>query len=121
MGFDMFSGDVQKLYVKNSLANRGDGFVFQVKNLVDSGDISGIVKLTVDNAERSLDGVTVEMGGKVRPVRELTWSAPLYVHYGAVLTVYVPGALDPGQHTISMSVNIPSMGSFSMPFTDMLA
>ncbi len=121
MGFDMFAEGIQKLYVKDSLVNRGDGFVFQIKNLVDSGDISGIVKLTVDGVEHSLDGVTVEMGGKVRPVRDLTWSVPLYVHYGAVLTVYAPGALEPGQHTVAMTVNIPEMGSFSMPFTDMLA
>lgn len=119
MGFDTFA-DIQKMYVKGSLVNRGDGFVFQIKNLVDSGDISGILKLTVDGVERSLDGVTVELSGKSRLVRDLTWAAPLYVQYGAVLTVYVPGALEPGQHTITITVNAQEVGSLNMPFTDML-
>ncbi|MBN2007111.1 MAG: hypothetical protein JXA21_27415 [Anaerolineae bacterium] len=119
MGFDF--ADIQKMYVKGSLVNRGDGFVFQIKNLLDSGNISGVLKLTVDGVEQSLDGVTVELSGKARPARDLMWSAPLYVQYGAVLTIYVPGALEPGQHTISFTVNARDIGSLSMPFTDDLS
>ena len=83
MYYGMSSEALKRLYVEGSLENQDDGFAFQLKNLVDSGSVSGITKLTVDGEERSLDGVTVELGGKVRPVsRPLVVVFPLRVLRG---------------------------------------
>ncbi len=117
MGPDMF----KRLYVQGSLKNEGEGFSFEIKNVIDSGSISGLTKITVDGEERPLDGVTVTVGGKTREAKEITWSSSLYVGYGAVLKVYVPGPLAPGEHTISMQVNVPELGRMSMPITDTVA
>jgi hypothetical protein len=114
MSAEMF----EKLYVKGSLENQGEGFVFQVKNLIDSGSVSGLAKLAIDDQERPLDGVTFQVGSKARPVTEITWSSPLYVGYGSVLTVYVPGKLEPGEHTVTMQFNVPELGRVSLPITD---
>jgi hypothetical protein len=118
MYYGMSSDALKKLYVSGSLANHEDGFVFSIKNLVDSGSVSGITKLTVDDEERSLNGATVELGGKVRAVGSLSWSASLYIPYGAVLKVYVPGELSPGEHTIRMTINVPELGQLTLPITD---
>jgi hypothetical protein len=118
MYYGMSSGALEKMYVKDSLKNQGDGFVFEIKNQIDSGSISGIATLTVDDEERSLEGVTVELNGKVRDVSEISWSASLYVSYGATLKVYVPGPLEPGEHTIKMTVKAPELGQLTLPFTD---
>ena len=112
---------LQRMYVKGSLQNQGDGFVFQIKNLIDSGSVSGIAKVAVDGEECSLDGATIELNGKVRQVSEVSWSSPVYVPYGATLTIYVPGALAAGEHTINTQVNVPEMGRLSMPITDTVA
>jgi hypothetical protein len=112
---------LKSMYVKDSLQNQGEGFVFRVKNLIDSGSMSGLAKLAVDDEERPLDGVTIRLGDKVRPVSEISWSKPVYVSYGATLTVYVPGALEPGEHTITLQVNVPEMGRLSMPITDTIS
>jgi hypothetical protein len=120
MYYGMSSDALKRLYVEGSLANQDDGFTFQLKNLVDSGSVSGITKLAVDGEERSLDGATVEMGGKVRPVSSLSWSSSLYVSYGAVLTIFVPGQLEPGEHTIEVTVNAPELGRLTLPVTDTL-
>ena len=77
-----------------------------------------IAKLAVDGEERPLEGATVQMGEKVWPVPEVSWSHSLYVPYGATLTIYVPGALEPGEHTINMLVNVPELGRLSLPITD---
>jgi hypothetical protein len=119
--YGMSAESLQKMYVKGSLKNQGDGFVFQIKNLVDSGAVSGVAKLEVDGEEKALDGVTIEMGGKVRPVSEITWSASLYVYYGATMTIYVPGKLDAGEHTITFAVKAPEMGTLTLPVTDTVA
>ncbi len=111
----------KKMYVPGSLKNQGDGFVFQIKNIIDSGSISGLAKLSVDGEERPIDGVTVTLGDKTRQATEITWSASLYVAYGSVMTIGVPGALTPGEHTITMAVNVPELGRISMPITDTVA
>ena len=112
---------LQRMYVKGSLKNQEDGFVFQVKNLIESGSMSGVAKMSVDGEEHATDGATIELGGKVRQVSEISWSAPLYVSYGATLTIFVPGALSAGEHTINLQINVPELGRLSMPITDTVA
>ena len=112
---------LKRMYVKDSLQNQGEGFVFQVKNLIDSGSMSGVNKLAVDDEERPLDGVTIQLGDKVRPVSEISWSKPMYVSYGSTLTIYVPGALEAGEHTITLQINAPELGRLSMPITDVIS
>ena len=109
---------LSRMYVQDSLANKDTGFVFSIKNKIESGSISGIAKLAVDGEERSLEGVTVQIGDKVRDVSEITWSASLYVPYGSTLTIFVPGKLETGEHTITMQINVPEMGRISFPVTD---
>ena len=118
MHYGMSSDALKRLYVSGSLANHEEGFVFAIKNLVDSGSVSGITKLIVDEEERSLDGATVELGGKVRTVGSLSWSASLYIPYGSVLKLYVPGQLAPGEHTVKMTINVPELGQLTLPITD---
>ena len=112
------SETLKRLYVKGSLKNRGEGFVFQVKNMIDSGEMSGVDRLAVDGEERSLEGATVQLGTKIHPVSEITWSSPVYVSYGATLTIYVPGKLELGEHAITVQLNVPELGRLSLPITD---
>jgi hypothetical protein len=118
MYYGMSSESLQKLYVKGSLKNQDDGFVFQIKNLIDSGSVSGITSLTVDGEEKGLEGVTVTFGEKVRKASEITWSSSLYVYYGATITFFVPGALQAGKHTVVLQVNAPELGQISLPVND---
>jgi hypothetical protein len=114
MSPDMLS----RMYVEDSLQNKDGGFVFSIKNKIESGSISGIAKLAVDGEERSLEGVTVQLGEKVRNVSEISWSSSLYVPYGATMVIFVPGELEAGEHTITMQVNVPELGRISLPVTD---
>jgi hypothetical protein len=113
MSPDMLS----RMYVQDSLANKDEGFVFSVKNKIESGSMSGIAKLAVDGEEQSLEGVTIQMGEKVRNVSEITWSSSLYVPYGSTMTIFVPGKLEAGEHTITVQVNVPELGRISLPVT----
>lgn len=116
--YGIYPDMLKRLYVKGSLKNQDDGFVFQIKNTIDSGSISGVSKVSVDGKERSLEGATVQIGDKVRPVSDISWSSPLYVGYGSTLTIYVPGKLEPGEHTINLQVVVSELGRISMPITD---
>ncbi|MBN1641624.1 MAG: hypothetical protein JXA09_10345 [Anaerolineae bacterium] len=109
---------LSRMYVAGSLQNQGDGFVFSVKNTIDSGAVSGLAKIAVDDQEIALDGVTVQMGERTRAVSDISWSNSLYVPYGATLTFFCPGALEAGEHTITLHVNAPELGRVSIPITD---
>ena len=112
---------LSKMYVEGSSQNQKEGFVFAVKNKIDSGSISGIAKLSVDGVERSLEGATIQIGERVRLASEVSWSSSLYVPYGATVTIYVPGTLEPGEHTINMQINAPELGRISIPIIATIA
>ncbi|MDF1512403.1 MAG: hypothetical protein P1S60_01205 [Anaerolineae bacterium] len=118
MYYGMSAESLQKLYLKGSLKNQDDGFEFQLKNLIDSGSISGITKLTVDGEDKLLDGVILTIGEKTLAASEISWSASLYIYYGATLTIFIPGALQPGEHTVLLQVNAPELGQITLPVTD---
>lgn len=110
-----------KMYVDGSLQNQDNGFVFAVKNKIESGSISGVSKISVDGEDRPLEGATIQVGDKTRPLTEITWSSSLYVPYGATLTIFIPGALQPGEHTINVQINVPELGRVSLPVTGTIA
>jgi hypothetical protein len=112
MSYGMSSSALQKLYGQGSLANEDGVFAFEIKNLIDSGMVSGITKVTVDGTNVPIDGVTVELAGKVRKA-----TASLYVSYGAVFKIRVPGQLEAGEHTIQITVNAPDLGQLTLPVT----
>lgn len=118
MYYGMSAESLQRLYVNGSLKNQDDGFVFQLKNLIDSGSVSGISKLTVDGEEKPLDGVTITLGDKSRAVNSITWSSSLYIYYGATITLYIPGKLSSGEHKIMLQVDAPELGQITLPVTD---
>ena len=62
---------LSKMYGEGSLQSRGGGFVFSIKNKIDSGSVSGIPKLSVDGVERSLEGATVQIGKSPPCVRDI--------------------------------------------------
>ncbi len=76
------------------------------------GMVSGITKVTVDGKDVPVAGVTVELAGKVREA-----NASLYVSYGAVLKIRVPGQLEAGEHTIQLTINAPELGQLTLPVT----
>ena len=121
MYYGMSSSALEKMYVKGSLKNQDDSFVFEVKNQIDSGSVSGIAKLMVDDEERPVEGVTIELNGKTRDATSISWSSSLYVSYGATMKITVPGTLDAGEHTIKMTVKAPELGQITLPITDTVA
>ena len=112
---------LNRMYVPASLQNRDEGFSFQVKNLIDSGSISGALKIAVDGEERPLEGATIQVGNKTRALTEITWSSSIYLSYGDTATVYVPGPLEPGEHTIDLRVNVAEIGGLTFSFTDKMS
>ena len=118
MYYGMSSSALQKLYVEDSLVNEDDMFSFQIKNRIESGRVSGIVKLEVDGEVIPLDEVNFAMGEEVRKANEITRTNSVYVRYGAVMTIQAPGPLEPGEHEIKLTVYAPEVGNLTFPVKD---
>jgi hypothetical protein len=37
------------------------------------------------------------------------------------MTIFVPGQLEAGEHTVTLQVNVPELGRISLPVTDTIA
>ena len=116
--YGLSSEALSRVYVRGSLRNKDDGFTFELKNNIESGSISKISGLIVDGSERSLEGVTFQNGSQFRQATEISYASPSYVRYGATSIVHVPGALEPGEHTIVLKVRVSEAGELSLPLTD---
>jgi hypothetical protein len=114
----MSSSALQKMYVEDSLTNEDGAFSFQIKNRIESGRVSGIVKLEVDGEEVPLDEVTMTLGDEVRKAEEITRTNSVYVRYGAVMTLKAPGELEAGEHEIALTVYAPEVGNLTLPVKD---
>ena len=77
--------------------------------------------VAVDGDEVALGGATVTINDKTKAVGDISWSASLYVPYGATLKIAVPGTLAAGEHTLTMQINVPELGRISIPITDALS
>jgi hypothetical protein len=112
---------LKRLYVPHSLVNRGDGFSFQLRNPIAPGTLVGLSRVTVNGIERSLDGATIAIEGETRSAAEISHASPLAFQVGTSATVYVPGPLHAGQHTIEVTVNTQEIGTVTFPVTDTLS
>jgi hypothetical protein len=65
-----------------------------------------------------LEGATLELNDKVRSLSEISWSSPVYVPYGATLTLYVSCELEDGERVFDVMFNVPELGRVNLPFTD---
>ena len=119
--YGMSSERLSRIYVKGTLRNEEDGFAFDLKNNIDSGSISGVSALIVDGKEHSLEGVTLQKGDQVREAKEISWSSPVFSSYGSVSTVRVPGALEPGEHSLTLKLRVSELGEISLPVVDTIA
>jgi hypothetical protein len=109
---------LKKLYVPNSLQNRGEGFVFQIRNQIAQGTLVGLSRLIVNGEERSLDGVSIAANGETRSFAEVSGDSPMVFEVGEAVTIYVPGTLTAGACAIEITVNTREIGPLTFQVAD---
>jgi hydroxymethylglutaryl-CoA reductase (NADPH) len=110
---------LNKVYVQKSLKNTPTGFEFTLKNLVDSGTLTGIPALTVDGAVVPLESVALQTSTGEKRAGEINPRAPLPVWINAQITVRVAGQpLAEGQHQIKLALSIMEAGRLEITIDD---
>jgi len=109
------------IFVKSSLRNldlSGDGqidaFSFEVKNAVQSANLSGL-SVEVDGETIPPELVEVGLSGRKMKLVELSRQSPVSFPFGstAKLTVTKKGGLSQGNHTIQLRITEAFFGTFT--------
>jgi hypothetical protein len=113
---------LKKMYVKGSLRVEGDGLALDLKNTIAPGIIEGVKGLVLDDQEVRLGKVkAVQPGGEACPVTEISAQEPLSFPLNQILTLQVSGTkIEPGSHTLVISVVVQDIGPLEIPVTDQL-
>jgi hypothetical protein len=114
---------LKKLYVEGSLRLEDGGFAFDLKNLIAPATITRVEGLEVDGEE--IDDSRVAMippSGNERPIERISSGRPLDFPVGVVVTLHVSGeTLEPGEHDLTLHVDVKEIGLLDIPVSDRIA
>ncbi|MGY5854365.1 MAG: hydroxymethylglutaryl-CoA reductase [Candidatus Thorarchaeota archaeon] len=110
---------LRKLYVKGSLENVEDGFVFKLKNPLSPGTAVSMEPLKVGETEYSLDALTIKTEGDEVKASGISESNPVPIKVGVEMLLHVAGEpLPEGEHKIFISLKTKEAGVLAFDFTD---
>ena len=110
-----------KLFVKNTLKNKANGFEFKMKNIIDSGTLIGLGPLVVDETTYQPASMIVQVGDKEMRGDAITRSASLPVRAYTDINVTVEGApLADGSHKITVLLYTREAGRLQFTVTEPL-
>jgi hypothetical protein len=114
---------LKKLYVKGSLRLRESGFAFDLKNVIAPATITLIDGLELDGERLDAARAAIVLPrGASRPLSQVSPGRPVEFPVGTVVTVHVSHkALEPGEHSVAIRVQVKEIGSLEIPFTDTIS
>ncbi len=111
-----------RLFVRGSLKNTPTGYEFKLKNVIDSGTLTGLGTFTMDNATVDPSKVLLKVGEKEVRGDQLARENPLFVRAYAEILISVEGApLAAGEHSLALQVSAREAGRLQFNITEPLA
>lgn len=113
---------LKRLYVKGSLRNTPEGFEFKLKNSLGSGYAYGLLPLTVDGTEISIEQACFSVDGRSLAFNQVSKATPATLAMNREATISVRGhTLTPGPHRIGMGFLVTGLGELRFDLTDTVA
>lgn len=113
---------LENLFVKGSLKNTEKGFTFKFKNMIDSGTISGMAPLTIDNTSYDTEKISLKIDGRQIQADQITNRTPLPVYILSEIEFSITGeTLDPGPHRMGFSIHTIEAGRLQFSITEPLS
>ena len=110
---------LRKLYVKGSLENVDDGFVFKLKNPLSPGTAISMEPIKVGDKEYALDALTISSEGTEVNASEISESNSFPIKVGVDINLHVAGEpLPEGEHKVFISIKTKEAGALAFDFTD---
>jgi hydroxymethylglutaryl-CoA reductase (NADPH) len=110
---------LRKLYVKGSLENVDDGFLFKLKNTISLATAVHIEPMKVDGNEYPLDATIISSEDGETAGNEISEGNAFPIKVGLEITIHVKGEqLSEGEHTIDISLTTKEVGKLAFDVTD---
>lgn len=110
---------LNKVYVQKSLKNIPAGYEFTLRNVVDSGTLSGVKALLVDGVEVPLSSVTLATSAGEHSAEAINGRASIPLRYNAEAVIRVAGQpLPAGKHDIKFAISVMEAGRIEIAFSD---
>ena len=111
-----------KLYVSGSLKNVENGFELKLKDNLESGTITGLGPLKVDDTAYAPEVCRIKIGTVEKRGSEITRQSPLPIRVGVEILMTVEGAALPaGSHKIHFQIYTQEIGLVQFNVTDSIA
>jgi hypothetical protein len=112
---------LRKLYVKGSLENADDGFMFKIKNSLSPGTAIGMEPLKVDDNEYSLEDTVVKSEDVEVKASDISEDNSFPIKVGVEVVIHVKGdQLEEGEHKIDISLKTKEAGNLAFDVKDAL-
>ncbi|TFF91634.1 hydroxymethylglutaryl-CoA reductase [Candidatus Thorarchaeota archaeon] len=112
---------LRKLYVKGSLENTDDGFMFKIKNSLSPGTAIGMEPIKIDENEYPLDSTIIKSGDVEITGSEVSDDNPFAIKVGVEVAIHVKGdELEEGEHKIDIALKTKEAGTLAFDVTDAL-
>ena len=113
---------LRRLYVKQSLRNAQDGFLFQLRNGLGSGYAHKLWPLRLDGKVLPPDSTFFQLDEKETAFSAVSKENTFTLAMNKTITVRASGVtLDPGPHRLEMGFDVPGLGTLRFDFTDIVA
>ncbi|MBD3407820.1 MAG: hydroxymethylglutaryl-CoA reductase [Candidatus Lokiarchaeota archaeon] len=110
---------LRKLYVKGSLENTDDGFVFKIKNSLSAGTAIGMTPIKVDGTEYPLETIHVKSGDAEVMASEISESNAFPIKVGVEIAIHIHAEqLEEGEHKIDISIKTKEAGNLAFDVKD---
>jgi len=110
---------LRKLYIKGSLENVDDGFLFKLKNSISSGTAINVAPIKVNGNEYPLDATTISSEDGEIAGNEISEGNSFPIKVGLDITIHVKGEqLPAGEHTIDISLTTKEVGKLAFDVKD---
>ena len=112
---------LSNLFVKGSLKNSESGFKFSIKNNLDSGTVTGLGPLTVDNTSYETDKITLKIKDRTILANTISYTQPVPVYVLSEIEFSVEGEpLTPGNHRLGFLIHTQEAGRLQFSITETL-
>jgi hypothetical protein len=112
---------LSNLFVKGSLKNNPTGFQMKLRNNIDSGTVTGLGPLTVDDKSFSTDKISLKIRDKAIKADQISNATPVPVFVLSEIEFLVEGEqLSPGDHKLGFTIYTLEAGRFQFSISEAL-
>ncbi|MGY5860777.1 MAG: hypothetical protein RTU09_00185 [Candidatus Thorarchaeota archaeon] len=110
---------LRKLYLKGSLENVDDGFVFKIKNTLSPGTVTVMEPIKVNGTEYPLDALTVKIEDSEYTASDVNEGSAMPLKVGVEIALHIKAdPLPEGEHTIDIALVTKEAGRLAFDVKD---